>query len=99
MPKSLFSPICAWLILGGILRSPSEFRLGTDEFEGGGLGAGVARPNDADCGDDGVLGVALFDGGEVDDEIGVMVIDAGALVEGIIRSVSSFVFSVIERDA
>lgn len=57
----------------------------------------MARPNDADCGDEGILGVALLDiTGDVGVATGVMVIEAGALVEGIIGSIPSFIFSAID---
>jgi hypothetical protein len=66
MPKSLFNPTCAWLILAGIFRSPKEFLLGTMPVAvivGGGC---VARPREADCGEVGVLveeAFGVMDGG------------------------------------
>ena len=63
MPKSLFNPTCAWLILVGIFRSPREFLLGTipvTVLVGGGW---EARPREADCGEAGPF---------VDEDFGVM---------------------------
>lgn len=70
MPKSLFNPTCAWLILAGIFRSPSEFLLGTmpvGTLTGGGC---VARPSEATWGEPGLLegdGLGVMVGGG-DDE-------------------------------
>src|SRR5258707_11206890 len=64
MPKSLFNPTCAWLILAGIFRSPNEFLLGTmpvATLTGGGC---VARPSETAWGELGLL---------VSDGLGVMV--------------------------
>ena len=61
MPKSLFNPTCAWLILAGIFRSPREFLRGTMPVGGG----SVARPSEADCGELGPLideGFGAMDG-------------------------------------
>ena len=63
MPKSLFNPTCAWLILAGIFRSPREFLLGTIPVAVIVRGGCVARPREADCGEVGLL---------VEEDFGVM---------------------------
>lgn len=69
MPKSLFNPTCAWLILAGIFRSPSEFLLGTmpvATLTGGGC---VARPSEAAWGEPELLegdGLGVMVGGDDD---------------------------------
>lgn len=66
MLKSLFNPTCAWLILAGIFRSPSEFLLGTmpvTTLAGGGC---VPRPSEAAWGEPGLLesdGLGVMVGG------------------------------------
>ena len=67
MPKSLFNPTCAWLILAGIFRSPREFLLGTIPVTVLVRGGCVVRPREADCGEPGPLideGFGVMDGGD-----------------------------------
>jgi hypothetical protein len=69
MPKSLFNPTCAWLILAGIFRSPNEFLLGTMPVATPTGGGCVARPSEAAWGEPGLLegdGLGVMVGGDDD---------------------------------
>jgi hypothetical protein len=55
MPKSLFNPTCAWLILAGIFRSPNEFLLGTMPVATPMGGGCIAWPSEAAWGELGLL--------------------------------------------